>query len=447
VIRRPGFTLLEVLVGGAILATVGIAVLSALSQQAREVGETSDFTIALLLSEKVTEESMYGMDVDLHGDERLLELSGPPRSVQDDTHPYFGVIEDTAPPYGRLDPGVDLHIEKADEPLFRLYHDFELEMDVSPQPLAAVSESLIQVDSTFRCPAFGDRFREFAITTLLSRPVDAPRSRPAVAEDQTQLETQIITQLWPDRATPGATLSGVVASMGGDLAAVTDLGSIVTAAEFSMLAMDSLDDQVTAAQAAAAAAAPRSPDQITQLLWAAKLLELKAALAMKVLLWSKDPAQRLSTSLTANMVGGHATLVTTGVTDPMSAVVEFNSVFKVSVAAALDSYYKARQALPDQYPRAFRQFVLERKILELAELRTLQSGTPDVSFVQSWLDFLISYYKGRNRWAEAFAQRERQAITNASAISTLHPNVDKRVSDATAADGYLRALAARIATQ
>ena len=49
--RSAGFTVLELLVGFANLATVGIAVLSALSQQAREVGETSDFTIALLLAQ------------------------------------------------------------------------------------------------------------------------------------------------------------------------------------------------------------------------------------------------------------------------------------------------------------------------------------------------------------------------------------------------------------
>lgn len=443
--RRAGFSLLEVLVAGAILATIGMAVMSALTQSAREVTAASDFTIALLLEEKVSEETMYGLDVDSHGDDRLVEMTGPLRSIQEPTTPYFSVIEDTAAPWGRLEPGIDLHIQESDPELFRLYRGFNHGMEVVPKPVAELPgqpSCVLEFTSSFECPAYADRTRLFVTTSLIARPVISPQSKPWVAQDDARLEAEIVRQIWPSRI--GQPFTAVVNSVGGDLAAARDLGSVLTATEYALLAMAVLDKQIKEFETKAAAAAAGSAELTTNLLGSAKLLELKAALAWKVLLFAKDPARRLSTSLSPQMLGSPATLATSGVQVPMRNVLGFNSVFRVSVARALEAYFAARKSLPPNYPRAFRQYTLERKILELAELRVLQLGTNDVAFIKAWLDYMIDANQARNRWAASFAVEERARATGPAGIAQLQPGISERIADAAAADTALHQMATRI---
>ena len=90
---------------------------------------------------------------------------------------------------------------------------------------------------------------------------------------------------------------------------------------------------------------------------------------------------------------------------------------------------------------------LERKILELAQLRVLLSGTNDMSFVTGWLDFLASLYRGRNLAIEAYVEHESGFTSDPAALRVLHSQVSQRVETVITADTALRQMNERIRRQ
>lgn len=120
--RCRGLSLLEILIGIAIFATVGITFLSFIGQSIGESKFSSDFFTAFILSQKVMEDFAEEIAVNPYGFETLGvdETSTKYSDVVDGSTVYFSSLEDQQKPYGKIDGGTDGTINDKMKPLYDL---------------------------------------------------------------------------------------------------------------------------------------------------------------------------------------------------------------------------------------------------------------------------------------------------------------------------------------
>lgn len=436
--------LLEVLVAVAILGVVGLAVLGAYAQSAKEVRTTSDYTIAFLLSQKVVEESIQSTLENPHASAMLAELSEQPSTaIKDGGTPYFNVLEDSVEPYGQLVSRKDLAVDQRDPGLYRLYRDYSLGVVAVDQPvmeLPGTPSHLQKVTVALDWPGpNGERSFDFPIA--IPKAVVTPRSRPEITTDPDTLEAAIRKLLYARVAGPD--LTSVVSTTGAQMTVVRDLGSICVVIDDMLDKLNQLDDQINVGLAEL-----RTPPANPYLLAAlrvkvAKAYERRAALSWQALLFCREPAWRLASSLTRASLGTRLPdrSLTFGLLSMGSRLMW---EMRRSTGSALAMYSSARQPLPTFGVTPYWQFLLERKVLELSKLTVLMFEPGDVAFTRAWILAMERIYGNRNRFVQAYLEREKKLATTVDTLRAEYPELRDRTNEVTDVVRALDALRARV---
>jgi prepilin-type N-terminal cleavage/methylation domain-containing protein len=441
---RRGVSLLEVLVGMAILAVAGIAVIGALRQSAKEVDTTSDYTLALGLSQRLVEETLQSVLDNPHLESGSPYWGGARAQIKEGGHARFRAVEDTAPPYGRLEARTDLAVDPRDANLFRMYREFSLSLQTGDErvtELEGAPPHLLDVDITLDCPGVKDAQRTFMVPILLAKPQISPEHAPPVAQDLPGLDAAIRTAFFP--ASVATSLELAVSTAGADLSLVRDLGSIVVVLQTAAEDLAKLDRDI-ALRATATSALPPTPEKAVELMALGRLQEKRAALAWRSLLYCRAPAGRISSGFTRQQIGGAGGPSSLFISAVMRRAASLKSELELGCAAALSSYLGARRLTPAATMRPYRQLCLERKILELAKLRVLLADGRGIEFVASWVGYLERVYRGRNSSVEDFLALESAHARTVDALRQLHPVVATRIEACVAATDHLRRLRDRL---
>lgn len=430
---RRGLSLLEVLVGMTILSVAGIAVLGALRQSAQEVDTTSDYTVALGLSQRLVEESLQAAADNPHLSRESTFWGTGRGAVKEGGHPRMEAFEDTARPWGRIENRSDLAVDPRDPNLFRLYRDFSLEL--APKAVAG-NDGLIEVELKLDCPGVKDA-RVFRVPYYVAKPQIAPEVAPPVAQDPAGLDDAIKKLLYPGQG--GGTLESVTASVGADVTAVRDLGGVLVVLQTAAEGLDAMDREIARCKLALA-----EPGRVEKLLEIAKLQERRTALVFRSLLWCRAPAGRINAGVSSAQLGGRQGPTPAWIAAVLRRGVELARGLEQGTAEVQSTLLAARRSMANGTMRAFRQLALERKILEIAKLRALMGEGRGLEFVQGYALFLDVLYKGRNRNVEEFLARETAGIRSLDALRAMHPVVAQRVEACAAAAEDLYRLRERL---
>ena len=257
--RGRGVSLLEILVAVLVLGIVGTAIITGLIHMAREVDTTSDYTLSLLLSQKVLEEMLQSVNENSFADLELKEGAGQRAPIAGGAQPYFAALEDTAEPWGRLDPGRDLAIDARDQVLQRFCGEFALVYSVTDRgvpELPGNPKHLLDIALTYATPGPAGSPRTFTMPAVLAKPVIAPETVPWIVQDADRLDQAIRMQIYP--LMTRQTLVQAVPAVRGDLGAVRDLGAILTSTNYALVMLADVDTRI-APLAAAVPADPTAP--------------------------------------------------------------------------------------------------------------------------------------------------------------------------------------------
>lgn len=443
---RKGLSLVEALVGLAILAVVGLAVLGALSSSAREMKTTSEYSLSLFIIQKVAEELVQGGYENPRADQALEELAGNRLDLENPLNPYFATVEDSVADFGVMETGRDVAVEPTTGPLHRLYRDFNLTLTTSDSavgPGPGDPEIIKLVNIQYDWPGIQQNPRDLSFPLILAKSCIQPMAPPPITEDAANLEPLITRAVYP-RAPAGSVLSTLVGSTGASLPAVKDLGTVMVVTYLAYRDMSTMQQGIDAIAAQQAASSPPDPELDIRM---GREHERKAALAWQSLYHCRDPARRLSTAFTAGDLGDLSLVEPVVVHSDVSRATLLEQWFEFELSLALRCYVTARSRMASLSPRPYRLLMLERKILELAELQAMAAGSPDVAFVGSWSDSMLDIYVGRNRAMADFFARERSHAGSLQQIRDAHPEIRDRLEDTELGRQALQQLQTRVTTE
>lgn len=440
---RRAFSFVEIVVAVAVLALVAIGVMTALSGSAREVKTTSEYSLSLFLSQKIVEDLLQTSHENPHFEEALAEIDGQRVPVERSLHPYFAGLEDTRAPFGILQPGADLAVEPADAPLYKLYREFNLTLASAEESVpAAAPPNARTVRLLYDWPGLKGTDREFRIPMTVAKAAPRQEPTPLPALDTRAMDEAICKGLYPKKS---GELSTVVSQVRGKLVVVRDIGEIIELGAYAESERDKLKQQIEALEAALAPGTPEPPANAEIRVALGRLYERRAAVAWQTLLYLKDRAGRNETSFDDVDLGKKKDDY-----DPYYVVgrvaesADLLEGFKYDLAWSTHQYARARGLMDAWAMRSFRRMAIERKVLELLKFKILVEQSPDLSYLQSWLDNLLLVHTGRVRSFADYLVRERSRARTLRDIELAHPVLVARVSDAQAAVGSLRALEARV---
>jgi hypothetical protein len=392
------------MVAAAILAVVGLAVVGAMSQAARTMRVTSDHTLVSLVTQKVVEETTQSFLDNPYADDDMQALSGRALSIANGEHPHFAVVEDSAPPYGRLETGRDLAIEPADEALFRLYRAMQLRYGVQAVP---GNDNLLELSLTWGWGGNPGAAREQAFVLRLPR----PRIVPALPTGGSPgaLDASIHAVLFPSLS-PGTDLAGAVTRLGGDLDGFRRIGRVIVPLRE---AIDALSDPEPAAGTASTPA-----EQIEQQLRSARAGERKVTLAWTALLVAQPMAEQLVNPLPDL---GSDPAVRAMVTTTIRRAASFPAELRYHLGTALVAYTRAANLMATTGTRPYRRLTVEKKVLTLAKVQALMGCSSCQTFAAEWVRHLGRSYQGAGRSFESWLAREKEEVSSRSSLEAGNP--------------------------
>jgi len=415
------FALAELLIAVVIFSLAIIPVLDLLIGSARQARQTSDYGLAVALGEKVSEELRLANWENVHFSETLLsdkQYAGR-RSVVNAGSPFFGVIEDGAPPFGRIRPGEDPAITSGFGTLYSELAPFFVGTDPRTRSLAQ-GGTVVDVGLIVEWNDFKGSGAKSPVAVSLSCHGFPPVPPPEV-EDRARADDAIRTTLFPDLT--GRTLDQVASETGADSKLLRDLGDVVTVVTGMSALGAQITSQVTNLEARLVRASNTS-DQSELCLELARLHEKSASAYMSAMIYLKGPISTLESSFELRRLGNKPP-------DPARYRSAFQSLdslrskFGFHLASARAVYAKAysgeigRALVPRARVRVF------MKVLSLRQLEVLTAGPQDSSSLKTMLVDFMEYYEGRNPNFYRFAEYELTQHGDIPSLRQSYPVPDR----------------------
>lgn len=150
-----GFSLIEITIGVLILSIIGIVFFVSVSSGLKETSVSSNHFTALMLSQKIFEDVIQEFTVNPYGHETLVLNEGNARQERliDGGSVFFLALEDSSPPWGKVDSATDGGITPDIQPLHKQVKDFELLMTTEQggfSPFTDVRKNLRRIDLTMQ---------------------------------------------------------------------------------------------------------------------------------------------------------------------------------------------------------------------------------------------------------------------------------------------------------
>ncbi len=223
--RRRAFTLVEVLIGFSIIASIAVLYLIFARSSSKELQFSADHLNAVVLSQKVAEDLIEELALNPYGFETLgIEGSSSDQEVIEGRSVFFSSIEDTRPPYGKIDINSDGAIGQQMQPLYDTVEKFKFK--VAGQRLANSGEhedrNLMQGKIDFFWHTQTGR-GEFNTSMQLFSPVTSKKVDLGLIIDQDAIDARIPGQVF---GRPSQSISEISASTGENVETLLAFGRI-----------------------------------------------------------------------------------------------------------------------------------------------------------------------------------------------------------------------------
>lgn len=224
--KRHAFTLVEMTVGFAILAGIALIYLIFVRSSTKEMQFSADHLNAVVLSQKVAEDLIEELALNPYGFETLgVEGSSlAEHEVVEGRSIFFSFIEDTRPPYGKIDANLDGAITPQMQPLYDSVNKFKFSVAGNRMAKSGDHEdrNLMLSDIAFKWKTQTGK-GEFNTSMLMFSPVTVKKIDLGLAVDEASIDARIPAQVF-GRA--GKTVAEISAATGENVEAILALGRI-----------------------------------------------------------------------------------------------------------------------------------------------------------------------------------------------------------------------------
>ena len=416
--HRRAFTLTELVLAILILVCAVIPIIDVFTGASRQARQTSDFGLAMAIEEKVAEELRLANWEDVHFGQEIeenaadLSQSAP---VVDGRSPFFGAIEDSSAPFGRIRSGEDRAVTTGTGSLYTALRSFRVGATSASRNLPSTGQVLdvgVGVDWTdFRAqPA------SMTLGVVLARH-GTPAVRPPAVTDRAQADLQIRRTFYPTFAE--RTLTQVVDSTGGQLATVRALGD----AALIVLGLRTAEELFLRRLQATRELADRAPTpgaKAVARLDLARMDEAQASAYLHALVYLAGPVEDLALRFDPAHLGSSS---------PPPKVYRGSFRYLDSLRVAFGGHLTgARREYASVYNdlggSALRPRVRTRlfmKVLALRKLEILTVGPEDPRSLKLMLADFMEYHEGRNPNFYQFAAYELERLTDLASVRRDYP--------------------------
>ena len=296
---RAAFSIVEVVLAFLILGLSLLPVVNLFTSSSRQAAQTSDFGLAITLTEKVAEELRLANWENAH---LLDQIEADPSMgietpVVDGQSPFFAAIEDRSPPFGQIQVGVDPGITSDFGTLRKELSSFRI--GFSTRPTALATGSVLDLTLKTVWSDFQGKRRELPLEVRLARHHAFTPLPPAIASRK-EADERIVSLLYPGKA--GQSLTSLVAASNGDLATIRNVGDVALLSKALSDSEAEFSGQVLAAQRSVANESSPIPKARAQI-GLARLFERRAALCLFTLCYAVRPLQELADSFEGAKLG------------------------------------------------------------------------------------------------------------------------------------------------
>lgn len=413
---RSGLGLIDVVVAAMVLGLAIIPILGLFSTSGRQARQTSDYGLAMALSEKVAEELRLANWENVHFVDQVE--SDPSLCTEtpivDGLSPFFAAIEDRNPPFGRIENTVDPGISPTFGSLYRQVATFRFGITAQAGPRAPGDPLDLTLEMSWLDPE--QRRQRSPLEVRLARFRPSTPQPPAI-EDRKRADEQIRDILYPGQGS--RTLADVVSTAGGDVDTIRNLGDAVLIAQNFTGSRSKFSSQVQSAERSIAAASVPT-DKVRTVLSLARFYERRCSAALYALCYLASPLESLAASFDASSLG--TTRPDAARTVPLFlGVSDLISSFDFTLTRTRDLYLTAcgkplGQALR---PRVWTRVLL--KIVELEKLKVLTAGPADTSLLRRLLTDLEQFCAGRNANFAWYARQEKVICQDTATLERSYP--------------------------
>lgn len=222
---KHAFTLVEILVGVAIIAGIATFYVTFMSGASKESKFTADHFNAIVLSQKVVEDLIEETNINPHGFSTLGidKNKANFHEVTNGSSVFFSHIEDSAPPWGKIEPGKDGMINEQMQPLFENVNKFKFAIDA--QRLAEKGDhedrNLIQSTVNFNWKATTGK-GNLSTQGIFFAPITAKKVDLSNVVDETGIDSRIPAEVFGS----AKTLPELAAAIGENVETLQALGRI-----------------------------------------------------------------------------------------------------------------------------------------------------------------------------------------------------------------------------
>lgn len=409
---RSAFSMIEVCLAFAILGLALVPVLGLFSGAAKHAKTTSDHSFALALAQKVAEELRVAEWENPHTAERVDPQPALAEPITEGVARQFEVIEDLAPPFGRIQPGVDPGIGPEFAALHKQASAFRVAVGGVSRALP-VTGSVLDVEVSLQWTDFRGNERVVTTPVVLGAGLAAD---PFAPPERGEADERVVRLLYPDET---GTLTTIVAARGGDLEVVRDLGDAVVHVTALTSTSDAHRTHMAELRGAAEAA---TDDKARARAWiaVAQAAEDRAGLSLEAMRCSAPAAKRLADTFEVARLGA----------PPPERITYFSSIrllgtlsssFGGGILSAREAYQRAYNTpLGESLPGRVRTRI-GMKLIELSKLKLLTTGPFEMAPLQAFLESFRATHESRNVNLERFAEAELATCADLDSLRAAYP--------------------------
>ncbi|MBI3038468.1 type II secretion system protein [bacterium] len=225
VVKKNGFTFIEVIVGVLIFSFIGASYLAWIKMSTRQIEFGADHFSAILLSQKLMEDLNQEIIINPYGFSGIEGKNIPSEKVVDGGSPYFSYLADTSPPWFYIDPSADGKIDSNQEPLYSQLKDFSFSLSALRQgsltdPSELKNLYIVTGKLNWKAKTGGGKY-EFSCD--FPSVISAKKTQFSSNPDDAEIEKLICSEFYLEA---GKSLSSLISAKGGDFDTIKGLGKI-----------------------------------------------------------------------------------------------------------------------------------------------------------------------------------------------------------------------------
>lgn len=415
---RQALSLLEILLAVVVMVMAIIPISGLLSTANRQIHQTGDYSLGILLADRTAEELRLANWENPHlGDHLKMDPDyGRAIPVTDGKSRFYRTIEDSQEPHGLLQPGKDQTVDKTLQPLFHFVNDYTVTFATVQRTLPETGVVVdLSLDTAWKDGGQVRRGIDLPVTLGRLSPND---TIPPGLVDRQGADEAIGTLFYPDR--PGSPLNQIVAATGANLRTVRWLGDLVIIAQSLQASEpDHRSGVADLSRLLTEAVTPYNKAQVQ--IAVARAYERRAATYLQAMAYLAPGLSAVEANFKLEDLGDppppYAAWGMAPYTLP-TIIQQFDYQLAMAESEALRAF---ASPVGDALPLRVRMKIF-KKAIDLHRLRVLSTGPRDVALLKEMLTQFRDFHQGRNQNLAEFADHELTLADTPQSMEAFYPH-------------------------